>query len=576
MEEVPVKRERESEEDANQRQAKALKDSEEVRNMEIVYMLLPREKQEKILRENLHPLGLMPQDWQKVIAKTTPGILMILARTSKMFADIANLESVWKDFFRRDFPKEWNFCKGRLPFFVLDKRHIFYIEGGKSVPRKDENPWKRFYLNTAFQYREFARFFIQWGKKMFKSRGDVPALNLEWAKMRDIYEWIERVPLKMRFTYHDFKAVLAWKFVKLLTVAIIPPRIDLSTNQQIALEYLRYAIRLPTRHWLLPYLAYCNPWGLSSYYYSSEYEDENFNDGNENYGPTVFEIWFQMSNEEREGFHDDDYEIADQWDTWFRNPNRPHFASSDGVTLFSLDDKNRLLSLLNPIVSVDSIPGFEGLSDEEAQEKRYHITRCWEMLQSCFYQPCLYSLPTITLGAAKWESYIEDTAMILPHDLEEPWFDLREAVYGIVTDNHYASYQNNGVSKLSLPSKWWWRWDNWIFPDVAIHLQFIHLCRPFSIFYQRVHGDNYTDALDYHRIIRLITSYRQNPRTKQDAEGRKKIIYLETCIQCGATPTFPQQCGGTCQRAIYCNVDCQMKHWISGHRNECQKKGSFD
>lgn len=554
MEAVPVvKREREEEEDTNQRDAKALKNSDEVKSMEVIYTMMKPEDRRKLYGKQFN---LLPKDWQRVIAKTTPGTLMLMARTSKMFAELARMESIWKHFFERDFPREWKFCGGELPFFVLTDQHIFYLEGDNTVEYEDKTAWKRFYLNTAYDYRRFARTFTLNYGKMLADHGNVPGLNFKWARAVDIYNWVQRVPLGMHFDQFDFKASLAWKFVQLMTVVIVRPEGNLSSPMKIAAYYLSYAMKYSHRHWMLPYLGYSNPHGVGVSY---TFDDEEFNQGSEIYGPDALTLWARIDSGER---HE---EVADFWYKWQKVSDRPHFASSRGANLFSKQDYLNLQSLLESLSTVSSRPGFEGLSDEEISTRKESIYKCWEMFETCFHNPCIYSLPTLTRGMNVWASYVEDCHMIIPQPSSK---NVQDSVTSVIHDGNYATWQNDDFeSKLMLP----FTRNDWVFPDVDSHNKFVQICRPFSVFHRRQLGENYDDAADYYGLVDLFQKYAKNPR-KEFGSDESKIRYIDTCLQCGTVPVVPQQCGGTCQDTIYCNQDCQRAHWAAGHKNECGRK----
>jgi hypothetical protein len=95
----------------------------------------------------------LPKDLQALIAKMDAGGLLSLAQANRMFADIARNDQVWKDLFQRDFPHDWKYCQGELPFFVITEDHPLWQPG--FINENDKSGWKRFYLHTRELYGYF-------------------------------------------------------------------------------------------------------------------------------------------------------------------------------------------------------------------------------------------------------------------------------------------------------------------------------------------------------------------------------------------------------------------------------------
>lgn len=74
-------------------------------------------------------MGLVPPDIQKMIAYSTAGTLMKLARVNKFFYALASDDHVWKRMFARDYPEDFAFCRGELPFFILTRDHPCICQG---------------------------------------------------------------------------------------------------------------------------------------------------------------------------------------------------------------------------------------------------------------------------------------------------------------------------------------------------------------------------------------------------------------------------------------------------------------
>jgi hypothetical protein len=136
------------------------------------YWALPERKKRTL---GLYGFDFLPTDLQALIAKMDAGGLLSLAQANRMFADIARNDQVWKDLFQRDFPHDWKYCQGELPFFVITEDHPLWQPG--LINEFDKSGWKRFYLHTrAMYYRKVEDDKLQklpfstWYKKYQKKR----------------------------------------------------------------------------------------------------------------------------------------------------------------------------------------------------------------------------------------------------------------------------------------------------------------------------------------------------------------------------------------------------------------------
>jgi MYND finger len=88
-------------------------------------------------------------------------------------------------------------------------------------------------------------------------------------------------------------------------------------------------------------------------------------------------------------------------------------------------------------------------------------------------------------------------------------------------------------------------------------------------FKMAVNGMFIKEHQKYHEFIKQYSYY---PRSSLK---NNRIIYIQSpCISCGLIPKTPQKCGGSCkdESIIYCNTECQKKHWKEKHSKECGTK----
>ncbi len=120
------------------------------------YWALPERKKRTL---GLYGFDFLPKGLQALIAKMDAGGLLSLAQANRMFADIARNDQVWKDLFQRDFPHDWKYCQGELPFFVITEDHPLWQPG--FINENDKSGWKRFYLNTRQLYADIGSFSLK-------------------------------------------------------------------------------------------------------------------------------------------------------------------------------------------------------------------------------------------------------------------------------------------------------------------------------------------------------------------------------------------------------------------------------
>ena len=145
------------------------------------YWLLSDEQKNKL---GLYGFFFLTPELQKIIAQVDAATLLKLGQTNKFFADLARRDQIWKDLFEKDFPHDWKYCQGELPFFVLTENHPLWQPG--LINEIDKSGWKRFYLHTRWMYfekvndgRDEKLSFNTWYKKYQKKRDkDLDIANL--------------------------------------------------------------------------------------------------------------------------------------------------------------------------------------------------------------------------------------------------------------------------------------------------------------------------------------------------------------------------------------------------------------
>jgi len=104
---------------------------------------------------------IVANDVIKLIATGDVYVLLNLAQTNKTFAELLTREDVWRTLYAKDYPIDFAFCQGQLPFYVLTDEHplmkVVQIAGRAnkpfySIPPDFKCAWKRFYLKTRDMY----------------------------------------------------------------------------------------------------------------------------------------------------------------------------------------------------------------------------------------------------------------------------------------------------------------------------------------------------------------------------------------------------------------------------------------
>lgn len=158
-----------------------------------VYWGLSEKEKNKL---GLYGFFFLPPEIQKIIAQVNAATLLKLGQVDKFFADLARRDQIWKDLFQKDFPHDWKYCQGELPFFVLTEDHPLWQP--RFVKDFDSSGWKRFYLHTRWMYFE----------KVNDGRSETLAFSTWYKK----YQKKRDTQLDIANLCHLFVCTMAWLF----------------------------------------------------------------------------------------------------------------------------------------------------------------------------------------------------------------------------------------------------------------------------------------------------------------------------------------------------------------------------
>lgn len=243
------KREREeSEEDQNKRVAKTLLLDPALQNAITQYEGMSPEQRRVLSVGNF---DVFNYDLKKLLASVDAGVLMNLAQTARLFADIARQESVWRNMFARDYPRDWEFCRGELPFFVVNNGHPLQdVLNADNIETAHKQPgWKRYYLYTANEYRRIVDDFLKWNARSLIEK-NVPSINLARANAREIYRWCQNVPMRMQLKNPNYRETFAYIFVEKFSQNVQP-----KTDAVDAVSFF-WNLHRDGHEWLIAYLAH--------------------------------------------------------------------------------------------------------------------------------------------------------------------------------------------------------------------------------------------------------------------------------------------------------------------------------
>jgi hypothetical protein len=470
------------------------------------------------------PFYGIPQDLIRIIATMTPGTLMKLALTmNRFFIELSRDDNVWQRLYRRDFPHDYAFCRGVLPFFVLEPTHPFYMPG--SVSEFDPSPWKRYYLHTAYNYYNMCDY-VRGCLEYADEKDDLVWLvDPAGSTSRQVYDWCHEYAMSRNYESFDRRASLAWIFVCLFAWYVSPEGTVLGSNRAIAKVYARFA---RSRPWMYRYLLHMRP------------DIQNRRKDKDMYG--------ELSNRPLFGpllASNDLQRIAKQYP-----------IQRDWENLFSNSDKGHLKSFIDTCrMSPDLNPAFQGVFDEQRANRNQIVIRCWDLLVDCYRIPCVTSLHLVDVFSFNGFADVSMT-----RNSEE----IRQKIQTLISNA-------NGRLIMDLDMK---KWSRPIFNSPEFNTEARTIMDPWFLISQSniFHQHTMIYQLKTNDEKEIFEENSTAPRMAQ--QDRKPILYIEQpiCLQCGTVPAIPQQCGGTCQQAIYCGVECQRVHWVSEHHNECKKK----
>lgn len=209
-------------------------------------------------------LDNFPEHIQELIAVSTVGTLLTMAPVSPFFRDLARNDHVWKRCFARDFPDDYNYFRGELPFFVITPDHPLY-PGPTFIDERDESPWRRLYLHTNLLYRDAVDNFVLRYSRAFEQFGVVrlpekttAAQLYRWAH-RHIFgaPWID-VPVGtlQGENIYDWRSRFAWCFVRLIVwLNYLDDPNNLQPVRLQRIDMIRiFGNVARTRPWMWPYL----------------------------------------------------------------------------------------------------------------------------------------------------------------------------------------------------------------------------------------------------------------------------------------------------------------------------------
>lgn len=478
---------REREDDAEE-----IAQNERFQKNEKLYKELSREERLSVSRG----FETLPRDIQKIIASVNAGTLMNLARTSLLFQDIGNQEWVWKQMFQRDFPKEFDFCRGELPFFA------------KTNQDKDKPLWKRFYLNIANDYFDYAKNFINLGTEYSRTYfvgQNVPQINLKWANSHQIREWVRTTMLKNHYYFYDWRATLAWTFICAVVWRIKIPFQNFEIHDDIDItlvlqRFLNQNEHTKERFWLFKYLSHSSPVGVTKQlidiYQTGNLTLNLSQTFSTKEGPSPHQHFYTLR---REGVEGDvswlQYCIENP--PWERDPQ-----------LFSKNDYEKLNSMLG------------NFADQNEYQNQL-LRNVWEYLSYCYQNPCIFVLyPNLTFSGP---FITEGDSFAFPDDTFD---DIRNVKNRYLMSNPFIVLKIGGMSLLPI--------------------KFKDSLYKYSMFPRKSFGP-YDKKIIY--VQSPCISCGLVPKTPQKCGG--------ICDD---------------KSVIYCNAKCQKKHWKDKHSKECKRK----
>jgi len=493
--------------------------------------------------QTFQDFSMLPRDVQVLIAKMTPGTLMNLAqarpteilrdgrRVPSVFVIAAREDNTWREFFQRDYPHDWEFCRGTLPFYVLDTTHPFYSEN--QILERDASPWKRFYFHTARLYRLSVKMFIKvYGA--FLNNAGITVLTYRNATQNEIYLWFHRVIAKVHLEEWDYRAALASSFLEVLFSFIFPNGFLWDDVDQL-LELTNTT----NLKWIWLYIQHAHP--LSYKPEGNDHKDVFHDDYQHSVNELIVNTDIQM----------DDENLREDWQRY--NTENPNWRNGRQDLLFSNQDRENLVTFLNNTENVL-------FSEEEFSERVAYVLKYWDLLVDRFRMPCISTIHMTpyddALDIYKFEKY--HISYISSHTSERFVYMRRESA----KVREYARMLSVGIFPRI-------NFKNSDFQQLTFTSE--ELQNRFNRFALMTSNLERYDPF-YNRSIReMFLQYLSVPRW----DGA--ILHLEKpiCVTCWIQSAMLFKCGGKCQdpKVIYCGEECQAADWhVGGHKDRCNNK----
>lgn len=517
-----MKRDRSDEEDLNDAEVKKITQSNDIAILNQIYNRLSIQEREAFFR-NIFEKDVIfkrfygiPEDLLRIIAKMTPGTLMKLARTmDPFFISLAREDRVWQEMFRRDFPKDYEFCRGVLPFYVLEPTHPFYTPD--SVSKSASSPWKRYYLRTAKEYVDLSMLVARTFRAFNKP---TPGGFDLFSKSREYYRWIHEFILPKQYDSFDWRSTLVWIFMGAFVWYVESSNQaerDLVGRDDVVTIFIEYAKERP---WMFLYPLCMYPVLIF---------DANYEILEDNqlpiHGPGLYQHELKIIN---------------------RLFPR---ISMDRNTLFSKQDRGKLESFISTSIYSNRLnPAFKNVDIEARTRKGEKLLEIWDFLADCHSIPCIFGLSMVYGDSGK--AYMARESMQIRQRIENIITENPTELLNLDMTGSGSIFTQRQLASLNIM--------NVFFTIQQSSVFYLEEARTFTYFFPY--------PINFPKSLFLLYSY--VPRDL--STGR--IAYAETCIQCGIAPSLPQQCGGTCERTVYCGVECQRAHWLLKHQKECRIK----
>jgi hypothetical protein len=338
---------------------------------------------------------LLPEPIWKIIAFSNVGVMMNLAiafhvrpPARNLLQDILRTEVFWQGKFAEDYPLDFKFCRGVLPFYVLHERHPLYTPG--SVPDEDRPAWKRYYLHTAHQYHMFAVDFAERYEPILGpvcSAMQIEYLDGETATAAEIYRWVHRVILGLHFNEYDYQAPIAWVFVCTFVWFVSPSDTPSLDSREIIRRFWSYA-RRPRFEWMIPYLTHSKAYLLHSH---EKKVPKSYHESVARgfLSPRKLkEVNRIVAKYEKDEYGDKSY-MQPEFLRFLQAFPSPHNWRK--ANLFSPKDREEMMRFLGSSALDITIPFWPDIDPNERHKRQKAMARMWECLEACCTIPCISS-----------------------------------------------------------------------------------------------------------------------------------------------------------------------------------------